>query len=522
MLYFLFIIKLSWDCFMKQAIFLLLFFFIGSWAQVSLVDSISIAEKRFKDQEAFHAVVLLDRYLRSHENLNLELWRIWGELQIDDLESAQWHYSRVDSLFQKKDFSENGEDSSCIETRFKLISLYKDYIRSLKEELTEVQKEALLSLMRERYTEVRHSKCIFDEDRLLYQFLTSVIRPSWNQVFSGLLSYGIGYSQNPIHDENQYEESDSKAFHSWVAGIEVNPWMENFPVQPHFDLRWSGWYYFPKAPNNFHRSVVRTRLGGAWQRPSFNMQLHLVGSLLFQEDSLYSGYPIYQEYKALELDFSLKNGVGLRARLGNRLYREEEFSRSELEAAIYAKRFWNSRFFTSVSYSLGMFSASNPWNDFLNESILMALLWQVHPRVEFWNYWNLEYRYYDYPKVSVPREDWIWQWQPTLSFRLASSLQLNLSYSYFYKKIKQYKETIDYVGEDVLTHDHTLSLQLEWKPSFDYKRISSQRSPDSYRAPWASGVALSPELELQMKAEKAEGQMNHRESEPQGGHRCRE
>lgn len=485
------------------------------------LDSILIVEQRFTENEAFYAVVLIDRYLRSHSNPDLEFWRIWGEIQMEDLESAERHLLFMDSLLRHDEVFLELENLPCLQTRLKLLNLYRNHNSALHSTLLDDEKENLYKRMRRDFAKIRKSECLFTEDRSLYSFLRSVVKPGWAGPFTGLLSYGIGYSDNPIQDENKYEDSESKAFHSLIAGLDFKPWMKNFPVQPFADARFSGWYYFPNAPADFNRAAIRTRFGGAWQNARFYTKLSFIGSLIFQQDSLYSGYPIYQEHKAIELDWNIWRQLGFTARVGSRLFRERVFSRNEFEGTIYGKKSFGNKIFGSASFSGGVFRADDSWHNFVNEMLLFSVLWQVHPKVQLWNHLNLEYRYYDYAKSVRPREDWIWQWQPTVSWRLASSLQLNLSYTYLHKKVKNIKSAPDALAETFSIQDHTVSLHLEWKPVFDTKRFATRTSPYSHPAPWASGVSPPASAEFQANIEKSQDQMDFRETQQQG-HRCRE
>lgn len=485
------------------------------------LDSVLIVEQRFAEKEAFHAVVLLDRYLRSHSSPDLEFWRIWGEIQIEDVESAERHLFYMDSLLRYDQALLESEDLACLHTRLKLLNLYRNYNSALQSNFSDDEKEDFYKRMRRDFAKIRNSECLFKEDRSLYSFMRSVVKPGWTAPFSGLLSYGIGYSDNPIQDENKYENSESKAFHSLITGLDFKPWMKNFPVQPFVDLRFSSWYYFPDAATDFHRGVIRTRFGSAWQNARFYTKISFIGSLTFQKDSLYSGYPIYQEHKAVELDWNIWRQLGFTARMGSRLFRDRLFSRSEYEGTIYGKKTFGNKLYGSASISGGVFRADDSWNNFVNEMLSFSVLWQVHPAVQFWNHLNLEYRYYDYAKSVRPREDWIWQWQPTVSWRLAPSLQLNLSYAYLHKKVNNIKSAPGVLAETLSIQDHTVSLFLEWKPVFDTKRFSTRPSSYSLPAPWASGVSPPANIEFQSNIEQSKDQMDFRETQQQG-HRCRE
>ena len=134
------------------------------WAQPLSVDSVGLAAQRFGQNQDFYAVILLDKYLRAHPRMDLHFWRVWGEIQIDDLEGAQRHLLEIDPA------------SECDQTRWRLFQMYANYMDQQQ-----------WNTLRQDYSTLRESSCVYQEDLTLQRWLRSVVYPEWDGLVNGRL-----------------------------------------------------------------------------------------------------------------------------------------------------------------------------------------------------------------------------------------------------------------------------------------------------------------------------------------------
>ena len=499
---------------MKRFFLLFLFLTLSVSAKES-IDSLATIEKRFNEKDDFYAVVLLDRYLQDREDFHLSLWRVWGELNIDDLESAKSHLHPLINMD-----SNHFKLNECDQTRAQLIHLYSLYFENQKGHLSKQLQRRRSRIMREIFSQIRNSQCIYQEDRALYEYLSRVVQPSWNQVFSGRVLYGLGYSQNPFYDNNTIKDSDSKFFHRWGTGFGVKPWVENKTIQPHGDLMLQSWYYFPNANQEYHRSTARLKLGAYVLNHLFSFKTYFTGLLLLQKDSLYPEYPISQEQKSLDLDFLLLNKLGFSFLAGSRLFRDSPFSRKEIESSIYLKHSFTTSLLVHGAYKRGSYYTKDSWNQFSKNSFQFSLLWWMHPKIESWNTIAYESRVYN--AKNNPRKDRLYLWESSLAYAFYKDFQLNLTYTYYFKKMNRYKEHESAIKQNTKVKDETIAIHLEWNPQFSIQKIPSQKNPSPYLSPWASSFSLKENIDIDSKIEQVEEKFQDRETHMQGGMRCKE
>ena len=287
-------------------------------------------------------------------------------------------------------------------------------------------------------------------------------------------------------------------------------------LQPYWENQVVGLYYFPKVSNDWHQAGLRSSLGAKWFGSRAQVRLSVSGLLTLQNDTLYRGYPIDEEYKGVELDTRYAQQIGIRLRWGERLSREKQYSRVERELFLYGDFPFHLPLAPQWMLSGAWISADSTRNDYFRESMYWYMALPLVPTLELQSTWSVEYRYYAHER-PIPREDWVWEWQPKLNWKVSSSLQSSVRYSFIYQKTKH--STADNLHVNI--RDHRLEWQWVWTPKWDRDRLQIVDSPFQPKAPWTQKIPRRPTTQDDRNREWIQESMPSHHVSPSGGS-CRE
>lgn len=467
---------------MNNIVILISFFLLFSNVYSLEKDPLSASLDRFKTNNDFHATVILDQYLKSNSDLDAEFWRVWGEFKISDLESAEEHLSSIEEYLVDLSITNPSSSIYFYKNRLELFKIYLRHLQIQEPNLNPKKIYQLKKLNIKIYAEIKKSQEIFNEDLNLFNYLGNLIKPSWNSSRNILFNYEFGYDNNPNSILNIDTSYNGMGYYNVRNNFSWTPWVNSLAWQPFLSIDAKQKNFFPDAPEDLSATTFTTKLGTSIDVKSVSTRITGIWTVLLQNDSLYKGYPIYQERQALEFDISLAQTIGLIASIGQRLFREKALSRNEYEINSYINFPIRKNIYFSLLGGYGNYFANDSWNDFNSGLAIASINWKLMEKVIFRSSFIYEFKEYEYDKLSIPRTDISFQAAPSLNLNISDRLKAEIKYTYSYKKINHYKSSKDtFQEENLLQKSHILSLNFVWK--YSWENILQTRQI-SEKTPW--------------------------------------
>ena len=493
------------------AIFL---FLLNTLVYCQNVDSIQLINKRFAEEQDFFAVMALDSYLDNKSDLNLEFWRIWGDISTENLIGAEKHLHEISEKF-KIQLKEN----PCDYSRFLLLEglnlFYKQQAQLVNIEQISDKK------IRNNLKKIHNSKCFYAEDLKLLHFLKNFNKSRWHKNHHGKISTSSGYSTNPLRDEDNLQQSDAKAFQEFSAYYSYTPWLSH-PISPYLNISTNYTHFYPKAHNILHKGNIHTQAGSFYDFTNLSLDFRLLGSLFLQADTLFPNQSIAQELKSVQLSISFMNKLNFRITPGQRLFREKKHSRNKVKFEAFLFDALTEKLLLSVGGGYANYNTNDSWYNFTAQQVNISVFYNLGTKLELMSLINLSHRNFPY-ESGIERHDWIINWHNIFNIKLSDYFNVSLNYNFFNHKIENYKVSEFSLNENIHLTDHVLSINFEYQPKLYINHSQQYRDNYEYAPPWSVKNSFKNQSNLDEVLDKFESKIQQQETQIQGrGGGCKE